>query len=98
MTELDSGYRALAADEFVDAAVLGNVRIVVDTSAVIRLAAARLDRSFLAEHDACAAHCKFAEVDEMVIGGTAVFGRVLAHRGHDDAIARGHAAELDRRE
>ncbi len=80
VADLDCGYRALAADEVVDASVLRDVRICIDSGAVIRLAPAFLDRRFLAENDARAAHRELAQMHKVKVGRSAVVRRVLAHR------------------
>jgi hypothetical protein len=96
--DLHARQGALAADKVVDAAVLRDVRVVVYAGAVVGLAAPFFHRGLLGEHDARAAHRELAEVNEVIVGRTAVFGRVLAHRRDDDAVARGHAAQRDRGE
>src|SRR6185369_2371267 len=95
MADLDRGYGALAADEFVDAPILRDVRIVINAGAVIGLAAAFLDRCLLAKHNSRATHRELAQMNQMKIGRAAVGRRVLAHRGDDDAVARGHSGDFD---
>src|SRR5262249_43438148 len=65
MTELNRRHRAHLLDEVGDAAIGARLVIVPDARTVIGLAPARLHRSFLAEHDAGAAHRVAAEMHEL---------------------------------
>ena len=80
VAELHGGHGPEGANEVVDAGVILDVAVFVDTGAVVGLAAARFDGSLFAEDDARAAHGEAAEIHQLPFAGAAVVGDVLAHR------------------
>jgi len=88
----------LAFDEGGYAGETGHMSVVPDAGVAVRDASARLDGGCLDEDDARAALREFAQMHEMPVGHVPVARRVLAHRRHDDAVARRDAAQLDRLE
>ena len=92
MGELDAGHCALLAHEAEGAREGFDVAVVPEAEVVRADASLGHHRGRLGDHGAGAALREAAEVDQVPVGGDAVHARVLAHRGHDDAVAQAQVA------
>jgi hypothetical protein len=72
------------------------IRIGIEAEAAMTDAAGRFDRRLLDDDECGARKRQRAQMLEMLVVRGAVFGAVLAHRRHGDAIDQGDAAEAQR--
>jgi len=95
MGELNAGSCTLGLEELGDALEGGDVLVFPDTEVAGGDAAFRGYSGGLESDQACAALSACAEVDQMPVGGEAVYRGVLAHGGDADAIGEFKGAELE---
>lgn len=98
MRKLNSRARSLRVYEGGDALERRDVLVLPDAEVRRRNAALGQDCGGFQHHQACAALGSAAEMHEMPVVGKAVFGRVLAHRRHPDAVRKSHGTKLESRE
>jgi len=96
--ELDAGTGSLRVEELGDALQGGNVFVFPDAEVTGGDAAFGGDGGGFQRDQGSAALGSGTEVDEMPVGGEAIFRRVLAHGGNADAIGELEGAELEGRE
>ena len=96
--ELDAGDAAVGFEEVGDAGEEGDVVVGVDAEVPGGDAAFGADGGGFGDDGARSTDCAAAEVDEVPVVGVAVDRAVLAHGGDDDAVGKGDAALLERRE
>jgi len=94
MGELNAGAYALAVDEVDDAPEARDVAVLVDAEVVGCNAAFGDDGGSFKDDEASSTLGAAAEMNEMPIGGEAIVGRVLAHRGDADAVGKGDRSKL----
>jgi hypothetical protein len=97
MAELNPRDRALLLDEFDEAAERFDKGIIPDAEVADRAAAAALDLCRFHDDEAGAAGGKLAGVHQVPVGRKALYGRILMHRWHHDAIAQFDTADRHRR-
>jgi hypothetical protein len=96
MAELDAGGGILLLDEFDEAAERLDELVVPDAEIADGAAAAPLDLCRFDHNQPDAAGRELAGIHQMPVGRKALFGRVLMHRRHHDAVLQGDAADRHR--
>ncbi len=89
--QLEARHAALRGDERADAAQGLDLGIVPQAEVGRADAALRHHRGRLDQQSAQPARGAAAQVRQVPVGGAAVDRRILAHRGHDQAVAQAHA-------
>jgi hypothetical protein len=92
MRELQGAIRTLRFDKRIDPREHLDVLVFPYAEVELGDAAARFDCGRFRKDDPGAADRAAPQVNQVPIGGESVFGGVLAHRGHGDAIANGDTA------
>jgi hypothetical protein len=93
MRQLDAGNGALRMDELGDARQHFDMPVFPDSEVSRRNASFRSNRRCLDHYQGCPANRTTAEMDEMPIVGKAIYGTILAHWRHGDAVAKSDAPE-----
>jgi hypothetical protein len=91
--QLDAGDRALRVQEVDDPGQPGDLTVVPQADVPVADPTLRGDTRGLDHHGAETPEREPAEVHEVVVADEAVGDRVLAHRGHDQAVRQRHAAQ-----
>ena len=98
MSELNRRHRSIGAQKRSDALERRNLSVMPQTEVAMGDAPFGDHSRRLGHHDAGAALCELAEMNQMPVIGHAVLGRVLAHRRNHDPVLRRDAAQGNGRE
>ena len=95
VAQLDAGDRPLSVDEPRDTGQGLDVLVAPDSQVSRGDPAVAGDGRGLGHDQRRPAHRPAAEMDQVPVVAQALLGTVLAHRGHDDPVAEGHAADRE---